>query len=358
MFNSIDLWIIPQNAAGFGDIACSLKITNYLVENCGFNQKNISIVTTKPEIVSIFNKHALNVISPEVAKKINAPSIKIVVPIRSYDNICQPLLEGKIPFIILWEYGIKNTPVPNYLSQTPHLVKSLGLEDDEEGILIEKEMQECSDLSKEERLQKLEMINPILKNALIGDLYFGYVYECKILTKFLKAIVKYNKGNNLTFIFPGNDRKITIPEKLEGVGSIEIFHFESTLELKEKIEFSKEGKQVRIITGTINHNDIKWIQVAAKKETIVTGDQSLGQAISTIRSRFIYECLPHKVNLGGSLKKLYPINPNLESPKAKSILQYFISCKAQKKQFAEVSQEICLKRNAFLKIPFLIQELV
>lgn len=384
------LWIIPQDACGFGDIACSVKIANYLVENCVINKENISIVTTKPGLVSLFNRHAVNVISPMEAKKIHVsalPQLKIVVPIRSYDNIDQSLLEDKTPFIVLWEYGIKpDKPIPDQLSQTPHLVRTLGLEEDEEGILIDKEAQDCSNLSRKVRMEKLEMINPALRDVILGEgdfktkcneffensrLYIGYATEGKFLTKFIKTIVNYNKDNskNLTFVFPvSDDKKITLLEKLNGeIATIEVIKFDKStgiLDPLEKKVLSNDGKKITIIRGLLDFNDVKWLQIAAQRETIVTGDQSLGQTISTVFSRFIYECMPHKIELGNSLNKIYPLNPSLEiqdgksAPKSKQMLQYFISCKEKKEQFSQASRKICINRNGFLKTHILINELL
>lgn len=377
------LWVIPQDAAGFGDISCALKIANFLVDKGYFNRENITIVSTKAEIISIFNTYSFKVILPEDAQKIEVTSpadlLKLVVPIRSYDNINPALLQGEVSYIVLWEYGVKHREVPLEISGAPHYVGSLGIEGDEEGILIDQEMNNCSNVSWRERLRHLEKITIELRSAILGSgelekatfefenssrLYFGYASQKEYFTKFLKAIVNYNHGNNknLTYVFPVSEDKFCCPKNLKDVASVEIFVFDrasQTVNLKEVKVFSDEGKKVKVILGPLSSDDLKWVQLASRRETMVTGDQSLSQAISAIFFRFIYEALPHKAELANSLGGLYPLSPSLgvnqgEALKAKNMLRYFEQCKEKKNEFSEMSRYICVNRNAFTKIVSLI----
>ncbi|MBA2369934.1 MAG: hypothetical protein H0V82_13100 [Candidatus Protochlamydia sp.] len=385
--DKMKLWIIPQNAAGFGDIACALKITNHLLENCGFLNNNVSVVTEKKDIVKVFNE-AVQIINPKDAIKIpstSLPHLKIVCPIRSYENINKELFKDKIPCMVLWEYGIKNLPLPIEFENIPSLVETLGLEDGELGIVIDKDEHTYSKFRWKERVSLLHKINPIIQNAILGEdassqslekfyensrLYFGYTANADYLINFFQGIVEINhkNDNNLVFVFP-TDNYLNFPQNFDKIASIETFIFNKNNNsiCMEKKEFSNEGKKITIILGTMSYNDVKWIQIAAKKETIVTGDQSLGQAISLIFSRFIYECLPHKCELANSLKKLYPINPtileikdnqSISTPSSKNMVEYFISCKKDKEKFSCASREISQNRNVFLKLPALMQKLV
>lgn len=378
------LWVIPQNASGFGDIACALKIANHLMEKGQFTKENITIVSSKTNIISLFNLHAFKVISPEDAQTTNITPkkklIKLVVPIRSYENVNLLLLKGGFPYIVFGEYGVKCQEVPSEISDTPHLVKTLGLKDDEEGILIDQELKNFSEQPQEKRLLLLEKIPSELRKIILENdnldeavnnfittskLYMGYASQKEYFKKFLKAIINLNQDNKkkLIFFFPVSADKILLPKNLKSVSTIEILEFDQskqTVSLKETKFISENGKAIKIIYGSLSYNDLKIIQAVSCEETMVTGDQSLSLAISDISRRFLYEALEHKIDLANKLDDLYPECPSLKMvpgniPKSKEIQSYFIRCMDKKEQFAQVSREICLNRNAFTKIPPLIE---
>jgi len=131
------------------------------------------------------------------------------------------------------------------------------------------------------------------------------------------------------------------------------------------------SRRLVVIMGFVNPKDMPYLWMASEKEVLVTGDQSLGEAIACNKS-YVYECLEHKKSLLKDIKKIYcsfqfsigsfsPQDHDLRSSNLYSVgieifsSAYTASIKDGYKILSQINQLICEKNDVSNKVLHIIQ---
>lgn len=64
------------------------------------------------------------------------------------------------------------------------------------------------------------------------------------------------------------------------------------------------GKALIITLGPFSQEDMRLLWMASEPETVVTGDQSLSEAVAS-HKKFVYECRTHKRGVASHLQRIF-----------------------------------------------------
>jgi hypothetical protein len=315
--------------------------------------KNIFVVSNDIENCQLFNKYQLNIEESKLKKIqqiITESNIHIQVTTSTDRHTAKHKITGKIPVLALCEYDFDIQPATNDL-----ICKSLGLGKESIGIMIDHSLKEwgfsedANDPFK--RLCQLKNVNPALQTAILGkksfeqfidtsSLYTSYARPF-ILSEYVKNVVVENakEKKKLVFVLPKISLKDLEELKLNklGIKSLKVvkFNYEGKAVESNKC-ISGEGKKIKVVSGQINYHDMITLFKAAIPKVVVTGDQSLSEAISA-NLNFIYAAADHKRNLKRNLERLGHSTFEFED------YQTFRVPQIKNKDLTECNQNICSK---------------
>jgi hypothetical protein len=226
------------------------------------------------------------------------------------------------PYLIVSEYG-KGSEVGFF---DRHI--SSGLYKNEFGIFIDKELIEQVEIDKlsgfESILHLAELHDVELRSLIKPEnvsfidyanstkLFFGYGHKITSHRHFIKLVTHFEKKDNknvdIILILDESENLKTIfnPPFIkelfdQGIGKVTILT--SLQKIDEIVVDKSRPKQLRIICKKfVTHSDFLTMMKMSQPLVMVTGDQSLSEAISCTK-RFVYECLVHKINLSFSLRE-------------------------------------------------------
>lgn len=237
-------------------------------------------------------------------------------------------LDRDYPYLKLPEYSCLGVP-NNFLSN----LKITGLGDHEYGIFVDRTLISKVKSDRKQQIDPVTHVSELSDNTLQSqilngrkidsysseaNLYFGYGHYVDSHFHFIRSVMELEKVNNknIDMVLIVDDpqelqSKIFLDTQLQkeleeqGIGKIDIVHpttkggmFTSSMTL------SRSQKTLRIITRSkIAHCDFETCLLMSQPLTLITGDQSLSEAISTDKI-ILYELYRHKIGLGQSLIKL------------------------------------------------------
>lgn len=325
--------------AGYGDLLFAMKLTEMISKN--IPEAKIAIVFQDEKTIS-----KVRSIASEYPFEKNCYSLrKLPAEFKSLKNgLCigaatfydeeetvkdlkydQMGLPDKYPFLRIPEYGCTYKQEKFYEKS-----KVTGLCTHEFGIFIDPKIISAIESFKEKKQNPLLHINNLIDKSLQkqilqnasdiesysqrSNLYFGYAHSTTSHVHFIKAVANLEKGNDknvdLILILDNPlelDLLITPEVKSElrkaGFGKIKIAPTEQTSFSTLKISL-KSSKVLRIIPkNSLVHKDVETCLIMSRPLSLVTGDQSISEAISAGKI-FIYELWSHKIQFEKSLKEL------------------------------------------------------
>ncbi len=249
--------------------------------------------------------------------------------------------------------------------------------------------------SQELKIQKLEELSDEAKN-IVGSLtrfdqgerlFFGYVSKQDVTLQkqfFEAALEQVTQGKDSTFIFPNFNceneiqkiagdlgvKKLIIKEKtIETDSTVGMYkaqkrieHYQATgsflededeeerfiSKIKEQnIDLQEQGSTITICSGSFNHQDLLVLLAASEKQVLITGDQSLTEAISANKI-FFYENLKHKNKLADCVSTLY------QGALTQGIKSLF--SEESETIFSQKNREICENKDCYPEIESLIKQ--
>ncbi len=354
--------IITYEINGQGDLSCGMKVANDLHERLGIPVKNILISSNKVKGIDNFNKHNFKSISLkeiESLHKQQAVDLQIIAPTDGFSGV--DCTVEKAPALALLEYGF--TPLKSHRVMS----KALGIGKEEIGILIDPSLKEWGfseeAKSSRNRMQQLEQLDPTLKAAIMGKksfdelnnkhaLYMSYAPE-KFLLKFIEVLSEKNHSSHKNNIFVLPNLSATAIKDL----NLKALHFRkikvidlnqpSTQHSIKSEETETTDKKITIIRGRIVHSAMLTLMKATEREILVTGDQSLSEAIAGNKN-FIYIAPEHKEKLSKDLKNLgYPVIKERES----NSLNFL-----KREEISKLNKQVCNRKDYFENLTKLIKE--
>lgn len=315
------------SAGGLGDLACGAHIVQFLKE-MHIPEDHILFCTRNPSEMIPF--HSLigrcRVLMKEEALSIHNVGMHIIAPVPVSSFMPDYLATGK-PILTIREYGKPPFPHP-LIPSSCWQSTSFGLQKErgELGIFIDKDLDtwaRSSDAQDPHRKAETLFQNPFLASELLGEekspdhfaattmFYFGYASKTESIIAFLLALDEMNResSKDILLVVPRQD-----PQKLFSnlqswkhelhVGSVFLRTYFAEHPFSRRFQAQREvSKKLTIITGSFSLEDIRCFLMSSERETIATGDQSLGLALSAHKN-FVYEALPHKEEF---IRELIPL---------------------------------------------------
>lgn len=262
------------------------------------------------------------------------------------------------PTLVFCEYGTKFTNGSDrQLSQTFE-VYHLGLDKGELGICLSETLFQNYDRANRESIVKnsYEKIDPSFRDFLMEGrncpIYFGYANkpmgvdeeECPLHFRlsFIKAIIRVKKIQEVIFVLPGG--KINLEHS-----STEWVEGQFAKTRVEKRSFTFSDCRITLIVGKLSPDDFLNLFSISEPECLVTGDQSLSEAISA-NKRFAYQQLSHKSELGHALNQLYQFPISIDEKTTENSIVEKMCQIFTKMEFSKVNFSICQNFDALAKI--------
>lgn len=392
---------VIQPNGGFGDILFIYKAVQALIKE-GFNpsvcilgDNNMSSLEIKNQLKKMANMERVKIIASEDEDSTNLkPDCIIIGPtVPDSEKIKIIRTFSEVPLQIIYEYGGSRKeqfilhPYKSYLYCGLSLIKNdlnsfpikSGIGVGEIGIFTENGLIQA--LSKEEKSVKLDRLKesyPEELGKILEDkngeeylsstnLFFGYAHKEESMEKFVSTIAhaEREEQSNIDIILPWRlrntqatffNKKCTYDrlDLLEaGIGKVEIV----TLHGTTFVNLSKDGsgKVLRIINLFPLPNQLmRELLTVSEAPVLITGDQSLSEALLISDKMIFYETMSWKVDLYRSLKTMsfpYPLVQNLmdlwdfKAPKeiAKGILD--LSSKEGESQVEQYHKSIVNKKG-------------
>lgn len=307
---SLDILLITLPCNGFGDIVFAMKFEKILYE--WYPESNIKIITTQPDN---FEKLGYDINSLYYLEAEDTQCRKL-----SGLNLATPIKEEKFDLIFISPLTADFDPdLSDVQSLLPYATKfntfflseynsplnkkidfHMGVGENRLGIFLEKNKQSCKNIIK-------------LKN-------YSVVYVAETIPRVSKCVAgfcemfakKYNR-KNASLLFPPwmFDRYLNkIFLKVSPyIKNIYIFYREGTKKIKHKyLGFGKSGTlSLRFDIFPVSYEKMKTIIYHSLPDILITGDQSLSDAISCSKEKTIYyQIAPWKENLALNLAKYLP----------------------------------------------------
>ena len=339
------IFLASDKLNGLGDLACGRRVADLLHKLGGIPAEKIVICSNaKNDFERVFNTdQKYRVISPVEASKLTDIKIQIAAP-RLYQE-SENVITG-VPCLYLHEYnhGVQSVRPDIFqyeyqmglnLCESDNLTKPIG-------ILIDPELHEWSQSQEaKDPVEKAIILTTLpnnFSNAILdgkspkafadsSKLYTGYASKELTKQSFLRAMIKLNnqQETDLVFVLPGSFDYASILTKeflqRKGFGELKVYEGrDGHLEKSHSIQISEQGKTLILLTKEIPNQLMKSLWKASEAECLVTGDQSLTEAISANKV-FLYEVLPHKTNVGNEL--LYWQRLSLYNPGSASVVRAF-----------------------------------
>lgn len=314
-----------KQGGGLGDIAAVFRFAKE-INKAGIPRESIVIVTNVPDTEMFNPKNKYTVIDSKEVEKIQSVAVQVFVPVCGLDWLGLFLPRG-IPTLALSEYGL---PVrcPSELEKSEWFIsKAMGLDTrkGELGILIDSSLYSWAfeSKSKEEKIEQLSKLSPGLKELFFDEdnakdliLHMGYAQSNKLLMAYVVALTGlHSKDERDLMVFLPGDRylKEFYNESFldlcrqKGIKAVNFLQYDKEREratLAKTHVLSESGKTLNIVIGQMAPKDLKHVRKAAEKETVSSGNQSLGESISNLQS-IIYEDYGHMPGLVSNLQDLY-----------------------------------------------------
>ncbi len=371
---------------GLGDLMFALKLARilksekpdaYTVITVNSNHA-LKFLQTQEREIPVISSSSIRETDP-----INACAKKICLGAIVFSNHELKLLANKIKdptLILLTEYN--HNPYSNEklipFPYNPNICFT-GVGDSTQGVIVDESLVEFSkkelyQKSSKERLRLLASLSSDdVKNAIRGtcksfdeydennSLYFAYCNQHELLPEFINFLCEKTKNadkKNINIYCAKhlcwwNQTNFSTLDR-HGISKV-MYNHKLLYENKD----SPNGKTVNILTlqtSPLSHEDFIILLKASEKECLVTGDQSLLEAIALDKD-FIYETLDHKQTLSNALQEEFKkIDPALIFNKSRWCFSFSKSsyplrelyCKFNKK----IIEDFNLKTKLFNFIDF------
>lgn len=221
-----------------------------------------------------------------------------------------PVLEKKVELpnekSILWHITAYSPVIPQNLSAENFTIIKSGLGKDAAGIFFNEKLYDyMSFLYKNNKDYDLSCLGNLKKKALrdfffkerdyenADSLFFGYCTRLESALNFAKLCAKFEKSKNIDICVCGKRTKKDLKRFYsllgnqkemfanENIGAMEILCFDQKKSARFiSLKNNKKRKLAFLFTGHLNHSDIIQLLKAAHSIALVTGDQSLSEALS------------------------------------------------------------------------------
>ncbi|MCB1108558.1 MAG: hypothetical protein KDK44_02780 [Chlamydiia bacterium] len=289
---------------GLGDLTAVARIAQILAHRGTFDPKSITVACSQKK-------------SYKFLKSLNLQNLKLlplpddhaayVEATKDYDvQITYPDCQARLPWIIncvptllLNENNYRVAELPEPIT-TWCLSQSLGLPDESEnsylGILIDPDLRSFSQLSQEAKGQELkatfEALDPDLKQKIYQNqspedcmVFLGYCHDQQLRFNYMQEIVALyqDQSKQLCFVMPD---------------------YFSLHRDNGVVYETVNDRSVRIVIADIPPTQMNHLWKLSMPEVLVTGDQSLTEAISINKVVLRYEVMDHKKRFGQAWKRL------------------------------------------------------
>lgn len=280
--------VMAHQVNGLGDLSCSLKLANLMKDHMD-DSVNIVVASNRPGECRSFNPGGrFRVVPEEEFATIQNVALAILAP---GDNIT---LFGRYwiltPTLALDEYDARsaNREYPQWVNK-----QKMGIGPESLGIFTTPELGAEMN-TPQQRLAHLNDAFPNIWRMIAGEhsveefadssrFYFGYANKRKTAEDYIAAIRQLNAGET-------KDLVIWMPK-------VPTF--------REVKRYKHGHHTVTVIPRKVSPQEFQAMLKASEPETVVTGDQSTGEAISCHDKRFVYEALPHKDGFADALTQAY-----------------------------------------------------
>ncbi len=338
---------VVDKVGGLGDVSCAMQFASRIQEKMNLKAHQVLLAVNPEDAkdVELFNEKSFAVINACEIGKVHNLALQVIAP-QVTSKTAEMVLYNQAPVLSITEYGFSPHKFPPYVGSWV-ISRAMGLAVGEIGILIDQELMnwgfsEATMLSQN-RAMKIREMSSGLQDALLREsgifefdsrtkLYYGYSAHLITARAFVCSICKINAHNskNISVYLPNEYVDELSKERLKNSfikGSSEFTEFlmndssckgfgrvivekydcihETTTTIEElKSDNSQSKKVLRILIGRLPHRDVRLLMMASEKEMVVTGDQSLSEAISCNKN-FAYELLWHKSSLAESIERRY-----------------------------------------------------
>jgi len=353
---------------GLGDLGVAVKVRNLFVDRNFVTNEQVQIRSTKSS--KCFNCYSFD-IEPLTGKRghrrivelipVSNLALQVIASVSGYGEAYFHLRRKEVKTLALKEYGFDADPIIPALDSIYRSLP-LGLSTGSIGIYIESDWEAQHQLKgREERMQRLDKVSPEAAKRIRGDLaqfalYMGYSDDTDLRLGFVHAVLQLNTiDDTVVFVLPCLEMSVQKDllqiGKRNGVGKVIISNEEGEIihDLNEK------GRTVKYCVGDFDHSDLLFILQASEKETLVTGDQTVSEAISA-NKQFCYEARDYKQTFAGSMRRLFQsfrqetIHPNVRIREWDNFETYSdqmlkIFDPNMQEIFSQFNRYVCINRN-------------
>jgi len=383
----------PQD--NLGDVSCSFKCARSLVQAGTLDPEQVEIrapdlrkcqnfqVYHYP-IGPLFKERELRFGSSREFEEVSDLALQVIAPSTGCGDAFYHLRRKGVKTLSLFEYGFTPDSIP--VLEPFYSSVGLGLGKGKAGIFIEHDWEEQHALTT--RAQRMERFNEVSSEGrmrIVGDLsseafvancalYVGYSSDDAIRLGFVDAILKTNQTDETLVLTLPRFRADRHEGKMEEICRKN--HVKTLIISDESgersISFGEEGRTVRCCIGDFNHRDFLLLLQSSEEEVLVTGDQTISEAISA-NKRFCYEERDHKETFALSLLALFSqcnsvshIRPLFPTVKANYRNTYVFHSEAMQRiflpehrgHFTAFNQEVCKNHNCVPYIKKTILEML
>ncbi|MBS0656219.1 MAG: hypothetical protein JSR46_10610 [Verrucomicrobia bacterium] len=300
---------------GIGDLLFAQKMEKIIEDRFGGDVKVLLVARSDYEATSFadlkepVSTHSLTELPEEIQKA--EKSLLIHGPVPKSPLPPELSIHAKV-----WDINEYSTTYTSAESQIETLHSGLG--EGELGIFCDaqlyKEMKELEKRGLPFDRQKLKEISNDKLRDIVGqksdrELFFAYAHDYNSLTSFMKQTMESHPDvKNIDFVCMGNaldeDELKAVTARFKEAGSVELC-FVNEPEKNRTLTLKPESDvRVRVIfPGSVNHADFIRLLQGSNPEVLVTGDQSLTEAISSGKV-IHYEVAGHKRGLDRNLSSL------------------------------------------------------
>ncbi|WP_420420713.1 hypothetical protein [Simkania sp.] len=312
----------------FGDVSCALKCARSLVEAGTLQSRQVEIRPSVRldkfrgfdhyhfKVSPLFKERKWHDSGPREFEEISGLAFQVVAPSNGCGDAFLHLRRKGVKTLSLFEYGFNPDRLPAL--EPFYLALGLGLGEDKKGIFIEHDWEKQHALTtRAQRMERFTEISPELQRRILGELplpafaescglYVGYSNDDTMRLGFVDAILNTNlTDETLVLILPrfdANKHENAIREicELNQVKTLII----SDPEKERFVSIAEEGRAVRLCVGSFDHHDLLLLWQSSEEEALVTGDQSVSEAISA-NKRFCYEERDHKQRFASSMTAIF-----------------------------------------------------